>query len=191
MTLLQQWTALCWLGFWLVWMLAWLFTKPARWQQRSPDSLRYGMPLALSFIFLFLGFRHGQLGWINTPIFPQPVGVIWLGFFLTLTGLFLALWARAALGRNWSSSMDLKKDHELVTTGPYALVRHPIYSALIMMYAGSTLVVATPLALVGCGLLLWSCLMRIGPEEALMTREFSAAYPAYVARTKRLVPWVW
>ncbi len=102
-------------------------------------------------------------------------------------GLAIAVWARIALGRNWSGEITLKEDHELVTSGPYAAIRHPIYTALILLFLGLALYIASAGAWIGLALVILSCWIKLRQEEALMLRQFPDSYPAYMARTRRLV----
>lgn len=190
MTLLEYWTLFCWLGWWLVWIAAWLFTKRTAWQQPVKNRLLYSILLWLAFVFEYLSLAHRGTS-LNIVVLPQIAGVVWLGFFLTLFGALFAIAARFTLGSNWSRSMDLKEGHQLVARGPYALVRHPIYTGVILMCIGSALVAGTLLGLVGILLAIWSCMIRIPQEEALMTQQFPNEYPLYAKRVKRLAPLIY
>ncbi len=119
--------------------------------------------------------------------FGPAVG--WVGAFLTVVGVAFAMWARYRLGRNWGSHP--KEDHILVTSGPYAYVRHPIYAGAILGLFGSALTGS----IVAVGLFIISiifCLLRISKEERDMISLFPKQYPAYQAHVaKRLIPFVW
>lgn len=112
-----------------------------------------------------------------------------IGALLTFCGIALAIWARFFLGRNWSGSPSLKEEHELVTSGPYALVRHPIYTGILLAIFGSSL--ASPLWFIVFALVSAMFIRRIGIEEKLMMQTFPTHYPDYKNRTYALVPWVW
>jgi protein-S-isoprenylcysteine O-methyltransferase Ste14 len=108
---------------------------------------------------------------------------------LVLLGFGFALWARMHLGRNWGIPMSLRQGHELVTSGPYAYVRHPIYSGLMLAMIGSVLAVG----LVWLALLVISFvyfLVSARTEEKMMVAQFPDAYPAYRQRTRMLIPFV-
>lgn len=120
---------------------------------------------------------HTGMAFINT------------GAVLTALGIAYAVWARVYLGTNWSGTPALKEKHELVTSGPYALVRHPIYTGMLVAIFGSSL--ASPLwfvVFIAAGVVF---VRRIGIEEKLMMKTFPNEYPAYKKRTWALVPWVW
>ena len=113
-----------------------------------------------------------------------------MGTGLLVAGLLIAVWARMTLGRNWSNVVTVKGDHELVRTGPYRWVRHPIYTGLLLALAGSALsqdlridLVVVPLAFLG----FWIKLRR---EEIWMRGQFGPAYDTYCAQTARLIPYL-
>jgi protein-S-isoprenylcysteine O-methyltransferase Ste14 len=123
-------------------------------------------------------------------IFPQSTVIGWTDAALSVIGVSFAIWARVHLGRNWSPRPTAKENHELVTTGPYAYVRHPIYTGLLLMALGAALTGS----LWGIGVFIFAILLfisRIGREEKIMLELFPEAYPRYQARTKKLIPWVW
>lgn len=113
----------------------------------------------------------------------------WLGATLAPLGVAYAIWARVYLGSNWSPAPAIKEGHELVTSGPYALVRHPIYTGIILAIFGSGLV--DPWWFVVCMIAALVFVRRVFVEEGLMMRQFPNAYPEYKKHTWALVPWVW
>jgi protein-S-isoprenylcysteine O-methyltransferase Ste14 len=113
-----------------------------------------------------------------------------LGLALTLFGLGFAVWARRTLGRHWSGEVTAKVDHELIRTGPYRLVRHPIYTGAILMYVGPALIsgrLQGVLALVVVGL---AYARKIGMEERNLHALFGPAWEEYRRETKALIPWL-
>jgi protein-S-isoprenylcysteine O-methyltransferase Ste14 len=112
-----------------------------------------------------------------------------LGAVLFLCGIALAVWARICLGRNWGMPMTRKDEPELVTAGPYGLVRHPIYSGILLAVLGTAL--ATDIYwLVAFAVLGVYFIYSARVEERLMTSAFPATYPSYRAKTKMLIPFV-
>ncbi|MBV8463673.1 MAG: isoprenylcysteine carboxylmethyltransferase family protein, partial [Acidimicrobiales bacterium] len=112
-----------------------------------------------------------------------------VGLALFLAGLGLAIWARRFLGENWGMPMSQKDDPELVTSGPYRWVRHPIYSGLILAMVG-TAVAISPRWLVVVAVLSGYFVYSAYTEERMMTQRFPETYPAYKRSTKMLIPWV-
>jgi len=128
-------------------------------------------------LFRFLNFAR---------VHPVPSGV---GVALCLAGMSVLVWARQSLGRNWSQTVSAKEGHELVTSGPYRVVRHPMYAGGLLACLGSAIACGGTwivLLFVLGSLFLW----RVAAEDRLMARQFPHEYPAYRRRTKRLVPFV-
>ena len=113
-----------------------------------------------------------------------------VGTLLTVLGIAFAVWARGYLGRNWSPRPTMKIGHELITSGPYSFVRHPIYTGILVGLFGTGLVIGPVwMALFVVFLLIF--VWRIRVEEVYMMELFPDEYPAYRARTKALIPAVW
>jgi protein-S-isoprenylcysteine O-methyltransferase Ste14 len=177
--------ALCWLVFGIVWAVSALFVKRTieqslGWVHLVVFALAIAAVRSVSYR---AGLRH--LLWPGTALLGA------LAASITVAGLVVTVWARAILGRNWSGTVAFKEGHELIERGPYAYVRHPIYSGLLLMGLGtaierarleSFLILAT--ALVGLAI-------KAQFEERLMIRHFPEKYPQYRRRVKALIPGVW
>ena len=112
-----------------------------------------------------------------------------IGAVVFAAGIALAIWARIHLGRNWGMPMSQKAEPELVTSGPYRFVRHPIYSGLLAGILGTALV-ENLIGLIAVAVLGAYFYYSASVEEKNLTATFPAAYPAYRSRTKMLVPFV-
>jgi protein-S-isoprenylcysteine O-methyltransferase Ste14 len=110
------------------------------------------------------------------------------GLAVEMMGWALAIWARRALGRNWSGEISIKTEHQLIRSGPYELLRHPIYTGLMTMYVGATLVTGEWVAIVGVAIAAFAYRRKIRLEEANMEVAFGADYDAYRRETWALVP---
>jgi hypothetical protein len=128
---------------------------------------------------------HGPLDDRFVPAVPE-VGA--LGWLLTALGMLFAIWARVILGVNWSSTVVIKQGHELVSTGPYALVRHPIYTGLILALTGTAVYDGRWRALLGLAFFAVGFWLKARSEENLLEREFGEEYRSYRARTPMLIP---
>jgi protein-S-isoprenylcysteine O-methyltransferase Ste14 len=117
----------------------------------------------------------------------RPV-IVAMGLIIEAMGLLLALWARVYLGRNWSGRIAVKVEHELIRSGPYRLLRHPIYTGLLAMYVGPVLVTGESLALIGVAVAGFSYWRKIRLEEATLQSAFGPAYESYRETTWALVP---
>jgi protein-S-isoprenylcysteine O-methyltransferase Ste14 len=143
--------------------------------------------LAILAVVVMLG-RATALG--QLPRLTFPYGAMLVGAALTVLGVGFAVWARLTLGSNWGMPMTLRENPELVTGGPYAYVRHPIYTGLIFAVLGTALVLGG----IWLSIFVVSSIyfaLSAGREEKDMVERFPDAYPAYRARTKRLVPFVY
>ena len=179
MTVLRTTIFVAWVVFWVSWLLAAAAVKPG---SRRPGR---GAPGLLVLLVVFGAARGLRLG--DATVHSVPLAA--LGTVLFFAGLGLAVWARLHLGRNWGMPMTTKDEPELVTSGPYRLVRHPIYSGVLLAMLGTAL--ATSLYALVAFLALSAYFIYCAlVEERLMSREFPNAYPSYRARTKMLVPFV-
>jgi protein-S-isoprenylcysteine O-methyltransferase Ste14 len=119
---------------------------------------------------------------------PASLMVSTAGLTLQLTSLLLAVRARQCLGRNWSGKIAINVDHVLVRNGPYRWLRHPIYTALLGMYAGTAIVWGNWHALIGLGLAVFAYLRKIRLEETNLHKAFGPGYEDYRRQTWALVP---
>ncbi len=119
---------------------------------------------------------------------PDALIVKLVGLAVESSGLALAIWARRVLGRNWSGEITIKENHELIRSGPYRTVRHPIYSALLTMYAGTAIVSGQVHALIGLLLAIIAYLRKTRMEEANLVNAFGANYDVYRKETWALLP---
>jgi protein-S-isoprenylcysteine O-methyltransferase Ste14 len=126
--------------------------------------------------------------WMAVLSVPFPVWLRWVGFALGLASLGLWVWAQAALGKEWSPQLQLREEHLLVTTGPYARIRHPIYTAMIGYGISLALVTANWVFVAFAVLVIAGSLARVPKEEQMMIEEFGGQYEAYMQRTGRFFP---
>jgi protein-S-isoprenylcysteine O-methyltransferase Ste14 len=170
-----------WAAFWLYWLVAAFSTKRGRvpWSRE----LRIRGAIAVAVVLLLrLGALRGK--GLNTDAWRTSVGLV-----LFVLGLGFAIWARVHIGRNWGTPMTQKSEPELVTSGPYHLVRHPIYCGILVAGAGTAFALSwtwlIAVALAGI-YFMYSAVV----EEEYLTKVFPDTYPAYKRTTKMLVPFV-
>ncbi len=177
-----------WLALALVWLAGMAFTKPTvRWQPGSWRLFHVAMGLLG---FVLIGGIGLQQHWMNVRFAPETALVPGAGALLTVTGCAFAVWARIVLGGNWSGRVTVKAAHELITRGPYALARHPIYTGMLTALAGTALVVGEWRALAGLAIFVLAFTVKMNQEERLMMQTFPEAYPLYRQRVKALIPGV-
>jgi protein-S-isoprenylcysteine O-methyltransferase Ste14 len=146
--------------------------------------------LVLCFAGLLIWDPATAIGILGARVVPTAGSVQWLALAATISGCVFTVWARACLGSNWSSIATVKQDHELILRGPYAVVRHPIYSGLLLALAGTATAVGEVRAFIGLGFAFIAFLLKSGAEEKLMRAEFADEYVQYSQRVKRLIPFV-
>jgi protein-S-isoprenylcysteine O-methyltransferase Ste14 len=142
------------------------------------------------------GFNQPMSGF-NQPIYPFYLNVLphsseitFIGLMITIMGLSFALWARVVLGSNWSLDVNFKEKHELIQKGPYAYVRHPIYSALLLMFSGTAIAIGNLGGFLGFPVLFISFWIKLHQEETLLIRHFKEEYLNYKKKVKALIPYV-
>jgi protein-S-isoprenylcysteine O-methyltransferase Ste14 len=173
--------AVGWAAFWLYWLVAAFSMKRGRIAWSREWRIRAVLGVAVFVLIRFGAFRGRGL---NTD--PLRAGI---GLALFAIGLVFAIWARRHIGRNWGTPMTQKDEPELVTSGPYHLVRHPIYSGILLAGIGTALALSwvwlTAVALAGV-YFVYSATV----EERYLTEQFPDDYPAYERSTKMLVPFI-
>lgn len=175
------WTAFC-----ALWLIMALKTKPA--QQRESISSRLSYTVFVFAAFYLVVGKNITQPWLRIHLFQTTPLSDWLGVALTAAGIGFAVWARLYLGGNWSGAVTVKVDHELVRTGPYRFVRHPIYTGLIVALLGTALQRAQVRGLIAIGLLYVGFKMKSKIEEQAMIRTFGAQYDEYSRTTGAIVP---
>jgi protein-S-isoprenylcysteine O-methyltransferase Ste14 len=128
-------------------------------------------------------------GWLAWSSMPLPLWMRWAGVGMALLGFALLQWAQNTLGKNWSDTPRMIKEQSLITSGPYQYIRHPIYTAFLLILGSTFLISANWLVgLVWIGMTVLEVASRIGFEENLMLEYFGDQYREYMKRTGRLLP---
>ncbi|MDE1966938.1 MAG: isoprenylcysteine carboxylmethyltransferase family protein [Patescibacteria group bacterium] len=180
-------TAWMWVIFIAVWAASALFAK----KTAKRASLRWWLVRIIFIpIVIILARISGMKPGSFLLLYIEDPALRAIGAVLVLSGIALAIWARYHLGRNWGMPMSEKADAELVTTGPYAYIRHPIYAGIFLAVLGSALVFGILWVLV-LAIYVGYFLVSVRKEDEIMARLFPDAYPAYKARTKKVIPGVW
>jgi protein-S-isoprenylcysteine O-methyltransferase Ste14 len=178
MSALKSFISVVWLIFWIYWLVS------ARGAKQGSRSKRVRPP-ALVIIAAFLLLRVFKVNGVDVHNSILEV----VGLILFICGLAIAVWARINLGRNWGMPMTEKDEPELVTSGPYKFVRHPIYSGILLAVLGTSLALDT-YGLIAFGAIGLYFIYSARVEEQLMTTSFPSTYPSYRAKTKMLIPFV-
>lgn len=179
-------------AMWLAWMLFWLLaaarTKQTARRESHASRIAHVLPLAIAAVLL--GTPHVPIAGFSARLLPFPLAANWAGAFITACGLLFTVWARVHLAGNWSGTVTIKQGHELIQTGPYAYLRHPIYSGLLLAFAGSALGRNDVRGLVALAIAIVALWRKLRIEEQWLTQEFGPAYEAYRRRARALIPFV-
>jgi protein-S-isoprenylcysteine O-methyltransferase Ste14 len=178
-------------GFaWILWVLIWLVAALSAKKnvRRNWSWISWRLVIIVLF-FIALHYQLvGNAGLIINGYTANPA-LAALGALLTVLGLALAVWARVYLGRNWGMPMSHKAEPDLVTTGPYATIRHPIYTGVLLAFIGTSLTLGwwyLIVFVIAASYFIYAATK----EEQLMLSTFPSTYPAYKARTSMLVPFI-
>src|SRR6516162_1130318 len=172
---------ICWAVFILYWFISAGWVKVAAEKESLWSSLSHRIPLGCSYVLLADFHLPPPLSLSMTPRAP------WLraaGACVCVVGLLVTLWARWTLGGNWSSAVTFKQDHELIRTGPYRLVRHPIYSGLLVMALGTALNFGQLRCWLAVPVMAAAFWIKLNQEEKLLLRHFPLEYPVYKRQVK-------
>lgn len=176
-----------WISFILYWRIKAGNTKSTqRIESASSQILRF---LAIVIAIVLLSATSIPLPWLYWPLWRAGLLPFWLGASITVAGLLFAVWAREHLGCNWSHAVTIKQDHELITTGPYALVRHPIYTGILAGFLGLAIAISQVRGFVVFVLFFVVFWAKLRMEERWMRSQFGETYANYVQRTAALVPY--
>src|SRR5262245_27365565 len=177
-----------WLGWAAYWWVSSRNVKPVLDQESLRSRLSHIAPLALA--GLLLSIQGLPVPALRERFLPAAEWTFVVGAALTAAGLLFSVWARRSLGANWSGTVMIKEGHDLVTSGPYAFVRHPIYTGLLLAISGSALAIGewrAALALALASLALWH---KLRLEERWMRRQFGEAYQTYCQKVAALIPFL-
>ena len=171
------------LAVWIVWAIR---TKETREREGVWSRLSYTVLTIAAFFAMFA--ERVAPGWLRILVFPRTLSIEILGVVITLAGIGFAVWARVFIGGNWSSSVTVKVGHQLIRTGPYRWVRHPIYSGILLAMLGTALERRELRGLLAVVLLYAGFKIKSRIEERAMTRVFGAQYDEYRRTTGAIFP---
>lgn len=178
-----------WTVFGVLWVLPAVFGKRTVRQQSSGARIVQLILLLVAYVLMV----NGALGWdwLNQRLAPEGRASTVVGYGLLFAGMAFAGWARLFLGGNWSSNVALKEDHTLVRSGPYRIVRHPIYTGLLVALLGTAIALGELRCFLGVLLAAAAWKIKSVSEETLMMQQFGDEYARYREQVKGLIPYLW
>lgn len=179
--------------YWVIFFY-WTFTsfvaKPVHRQESFIKRfILYWLPIMVALALLGPGNWFGH-SWLRENFVEHTDTVGLIGLTLAALGAGIALWSRILLGKNWSIAVQQKEDHELIQHGPYRLVRHPIYSGLLLLFTGHAIIVGDYRGILAVLIVFISFWFKLKKEETVLTQAFGARYENYKKETQALVPFI-
>jgi protein-S-isoprenylcysteine O-methyltransferase Ste14 len=185
------WHAYPFIAGWTLWLLYWRISaghvKRTQWHESVASRTSHLVPVLLG-AWLLVVPAHG---WGALQVTPQTPALYGAGVALLAAGLGFSCWARAILGLNWSATVTLKSGHELVHTGPYHWVRHPIYTGLLTAILGGVLAQGTLQGWIAVALMTAGFVRKLRIEERVLCQQFPLEYPRYRAQVAALIPGIY
>jgi protein-S-isoprenylcysteine O-methyltransferase Ste14 len=179
-----------WALFVLYWVWGWRRVKGAsRSEPWLPRLFKYWLPLLVACWLLFPSYPSEGPA-MTARMYPHSQAIAVLGVFMVVAGIAFACWARYVIGSNWSSEVQVKQGHELIQRGPYGLVRHPIYTGLLLAFLGTAMAVGEWHGLLAVAIIAASFWFKLRLEERWMRESFGEVYVNYMRRVKALIPGV-
>jgi protein-S-isoprenylcysteine O-methyltransferase Ste14 len=178
-----------WVALGIYWLIAAFFVKRTVKQQSDWQRVFYLFLVTIAFILLFT--KDFNFSFLYAHIFPQNDFWKITGLGLCIAGLSFCVCARVHLGENWSGTITIKEDHELVQNGPYAITRNPIYTGLLFGFLGCSMSEGLLKGYLGIPLVVAGLLMKIAKEELFMTEAFGEKFLHYKMKVKRLMPFIY
>ena len=184
----------CWVIFGLYWFISASSVKSTQETRGWLAGNWHGIWLLIGGLFLsnlpFLAKVGVSISSLTILLIPSSIVINVVIIVFAVTGLIVALIARRTLAGNWSRAVAFKEDHELITTGLYHYVRHPIYTGILLMILATALSVGTLSAGIGFVIIVLGLWFKLRAEEEILTKHFPKEYLAYKDRTKALIPYV-
>jgi protein-S-isoprenylcysteine O-methyltransferase Ste14 len=177
-----------WISYFTYW---WLMAKDVKSSIRTESTLsRLIRSLSMIIALLLLWFSKLPIFILNISFFSHSYLSFWIGFIVTAGGLLFSVWARKYLGKNWSQAVTIKNDHQLIKDGPYALVRHPIYTGLILGFVGTSIAVGEVRGLISDILVFVVLLYKLRLEDKWLIEQFGESYKLYIQKVSALIPFI-
>ncbi len=175
-----------WVLFVLYWLVSALNRKKTKQRESWAQRLVYVLPLLAAFYLLYDGELRGS--WLSAPFVPRTPLVGWLGVVVMASGVAIAIWARFHLGANWSGVVTLKQGHELIRTGPYRSIRHPIYTGILLAFVGNVVELGQVRGLLALTVIWLSFYLKARREESFLVQEFGPRFDEHTQHTGMFLP---
>ena len=178
-----------WVVVWLIWLISAANTKRTLQKESMQNRLLFLVLLGCAATLIYVSRQ--QFTFLNKEIIPDPEIRGWAGMILTFVSLSFMVWARLNIGRNWSGRVIIKEEHELITSGAYAVTRNPIYTGFLFALTGYAVAAGTVKGFAFVIIAFTAFLIKIKREEIVLSKHFGNAYDDYRRRVKKIIPMIW
>jgi protein-S-isoprenylcysteine O-methyltransferase Ste14 len=175
-----------WMIFVLYWIVSALKRKKTKQRESWGQRLLYVVLLVIALGYLFR--TSSSYGWLSRRFVPDTAAIQIAAVLLTAAGVAISCWARYHLGTNWSGAVTLKEGHELIRTGPYRNVRHPIYTGILLALFGTALAIGEVRGLLGVAVAWLSFYIKASREESFLSKEFGPGFIEHRRHTGMFLP---
>jgi protein-S-isoprenylcysteine O-methyltransferase Ste14 len=175
-----------WFAWCILWLLMAAWSKPSKRTEFPWQRLEHVIPMVFGFLLIY--DRRFAWSWLGPRIVADNSVIAAIGLLLTAGGLIFAVWARIALGANWSGTVTIKSGHNLIRRGPYRWIRHPIYTGLLVSVVGTVLLQGEVRSLVGFGVILFALYRKAKREERFLSEEFGNGFAEHAKHTGMFLP---
>lgn len=176
-----------WLLFAVFWLVTALGSKKPSKKEAFGERLGHIIFMAAGFVLLY-DSAPPVLNWLNRRFAPDERWISWLGGGLTLAGILFAIWARTTIGREWSAEVQIKEGHKLIRSGPYARIRHPIYTGILLAVLGTALAIGEYRGLLALAIMCVGFARKAKKEESFLAAQFGPAFDEHRRRTGFFLP---
>jgi Putative protein-S-isoprenylcysteine methyltransferase len=176
----------CWAAWAILWAAMAFFSKSNKRRESPGQRLQHVIPAMLGFLLLF---REGVGSpWFTRAIFPDDPVLMLVCVALTMLGLLFSVWARLALGSNWSGTVTIKANHQLIRRGPYRFIRHPIYTGMLTALLTTAITQRLVSGVVGFAVVYFALYRKALREESFLSQEFGDAFAEHQRHTGMFLP---
>ena len=175
---------------WLVFLLYWFVSarKLKAVKQREAYGQRVAQIVFMAGAYVLMFDDWFVRGWLRERFLPDSAVIGAIGTAITAGGIAFAIWARWHLGENWSAMVTLKEGHELIRSGPYRRIRHPIYTGMLVGFAGTAMAQGEYRGLIALGIAVTNFYLKAKREERFLTREFGEKFQEHSKQTGMFLP---
>jgi protein-S-isoprenylcysteine O-methyltransferase Ste14 len=181
-----HWASFAWIAFLAYWIVSASKLKSIKRREPSAERIVYLAFMILTYLLMFNDRLN--FGWLGRRFVAPVPATGRLGVAITMVGVAFAIWARWHLGENWSATVTVKQGHELIRTGPYGRIRHPIYTGMLLALSGTALALGEYRGLLSLALAVAGFYLKARKEERYLGQEFGEGFREHIAQTGMFLP---